>query len=143
MTASTAAELAHLEGVTPLDARRMRVDDHGAWALLGGQCASCGHITHPFHRGCRYCDGSQRLIELVPAGEVRSVTTVRTTRPDVLLAVPYQDVLVALRDGPVISVPSLESAPFTIGEQVTLVPMVLDTGSGPRAIFAVSHSPEV
>ncbi len=123
-----------LRDIQPLDAQRMRVDADGSWALLGGKCENCGKLAHPFHRGCSRCGGTERLVELEPIGEVRSSTTVHVTRPDVLLPVPYQVALVQLREGPVVSVPSLRSEVFHLGETVLLAPVLVDTLTGPRAI---------
>lgn len=119
---------------TPIDGRRLLVHAGGDWALRGARCAGCGLTSHPHRSRCVACGAATEEVALLPEGSVVAATTVRMTRPDVLLDPPFQVVLVRLADGPLVRMPSRERAPLLQGEQVAVE--LLELHDGDEAVLA-------
>lgn len=109
-----------------IDDRRLRCGDDQTWDLIGSSCPQCGSVYHPIRPYCRLCGAENVTRVLRPKGTVVATTTVRVTRPDVLLNPPYQVALVRLADGPLVRFPSRSLEELEPGTVVDVLPIVID-----------------
>lgn len=122
-----------------LDTRRLAVGGSGNWSLLGTRCPSCGTIAHPVRPRCLACGATATTVELRKHGTVLASTTVRVTRPDVLLKPPFQIVLARLDDGPVVTMPACDGRAFEYGEDIDVAALELQLEGRAVVAFQATH----